>query len=125
MRPRLRFSLKWILVFFAFFGFACYLLFVRPTVLAERFVNLIQSNEYREAESLCVSDSRRFSEYVKSESVVVTVQLHARTWNDIWKMRRRMWVRVIPMSNGDGRNRNSGSADFYAFASAFGVRLDR
>ena len=119
-----RFSLRLTLVFFAFFGIVFYLFFVRPTIIANRFVNLIQSNEYREAESLCVSDSRRFSDYVNSESVVVTVKLHARTRNDIWKMRRRMWVRVIPISSEGDSNRYSGSVDLPAFVGAFGVRLD-
>lgn len=122
MRPR--FSLKWLLILFAIVAWSLYLCFVRPSVLADKFVTLVRNNEYSAAESLCIAESRPFTEYVNTESVVVTVELFPRTRDDFWKMRRRMWIRVIPVTDGGGENRFRGSADFSALSGPLGVRLD-
>lgn len=121
---RVRFTLKWLLSLIAIVAWSLYLCFVRPSVLADKFVTLVRNNEYGAAESLCIADSRPFTEYVNTESAVVTVELLPRTRQDFWKMRRRIAVRVIPVTDGGGEDRFGGTADFYALSGPLGVRLE-
>jgi hypothetical protein len=94
MRPR--FSLRWLLILFAVCGFAFYLCFVRPTVIANKFVHLVESGDFQGAESLSVEHNRRLlTEYFASEPELVEARLLDRTWRDLLKMQRRIDIRVI------------------------------
>jgi hypothetical protein len=126
MRPR--FSLKWLLIAFTILGVAFYFAFVRPTVLANKLVNLIDRDEFQLAESLIVEPSKPFAfkgfNGAESEPVVAEVRLLPRKWRDLWKMQRRLDVRVIrtrPTLSGNGQN-NHLAMQFQATAGVFGVR---
>ena len=107
MRPR--FSLKWLLIAFTILGVAFYVAFVRPTVIAQRFINLVEHDELQRAESLFIEPDKPFDlgRKEKSVPVIVEAELLPRTWHDVLKMQRRLEVHVIPtqpqvMKSGSG-----------------------
>ena len=91
LRPR--FSLKWLLIAFTILGVAFYVAFVRPTVIANRFIALVDRDENQKAQAL-FSDSTTL--VFKTTPVIVRAELLPRTWEDVYKMQRRLDVDVIP-----------------------------
>lgn len=87
LRPR--FSLRWMLILFALFGVLFYLLFVRPTVLANEFVAAINGHDYERANSLFdfVPTIRGFSSF-RGETCWYMGEVRPREWSDLWHCRR-------------------------------------
>lgn len=96
MRPR--FSLRLLMIAVTLLAIACYWFFVRPTAIAQRFVSAVGEKNYQQAESLCFDvDSKFLSETLdKIGNAEVQVEIQPRDWQDIWKLQRRMILKVVP-----------------------------
>jgi hypothetical protein len=81
MRPR--FSLRWLLIGFTFLTVIFYLLFIRPTVVAQRLVSAVKNGE-RSPGILGTWGHHPWQ--------VEKAALQPRTWPDIWQFRRRVRV---------------------------------
>ena len=88
MRPRPRFSLKWILVSFAFIGFVCHLLFVRPTELAGRLITAVEKSD------LNATNQMGLPLIPEDGFNLDSIQLMPHNWSDVLKGRRRVSVRT-------------------------------
>lgn len=97
MRPR--FSLRWLLILFAFFAFALYFCFVRPTALANKFVYLVEHDDLKGADSLLIEPHQPLALVLyagtEPDQRVLQAVLNPRSWEDIWKCRRRIDIHVI------------------------------
>ena len=116
MFRRFRFSLKWMLILFVFCGFAFYLLFVRPTVIANQFVAAVESGDYKTAESLCTGDDPHFlMEVIKKVglSVVVEAELAPQSWQSLLRGYRMATLGVVSTQ----KRRTVSSAGESTFAS--------
>ena len=97
--PRLRFSLKSVLISFAIVHVASYLLFLRPTVTDKRFVSSIESGDYQAAELLCGDANSNFltEDFDPSTNpITVTAELRVRTWQNVLRVQRLVSVKIIP-----------------------------
>jgi hypothetical protein len=101
MRPR--FSIRWLLALFAASASVCYVLFVRPTTLAHRFVEAVAERDFDTVESLLGHRLAVFK--TDSQSVDrVYAEVMPRDWSDIWALRRRLLLRVSFHEDKDGRH---------------------
>ncbi len=93
MRPR--FSLKWLLAFFAFFAICLYVFYVYPTSKAERLVGAINRGEVHPYDVVEQPETFYFGEAERSKILgrkTAEAQLLSRTWGDFWHVRRRIAV---------------------------------
>jgi hypothetical protein len=99
----------------AVLAFACYLLFARPTVLAERFVAAVEARDDRLAESMLIQQGFRSgtnlvayytspSPNPKIKMVRIYAEVLPRAWNDIWSFQRRLIFRVAFHDDTGGRH---------------------
>jgi hypothetical protein len=85
-----------------------YLLFVRPTVVSQRFVAAIENHDFNALNSIVAntSSSDRFlfltDEYLSSGHVEVHVHLEPRSWDDIIHFQRRLQFELS--HHGDDSN---------------------
>lgn len=102
MRPR--FSIRFLLIFTAFVGISLYVLFVRPTAVAETFVNAANNQDF-EYLIRCFQTSNRntigFDNISRplSGSGPHTIdragaKLLPRSWNDLFGCRRRIVLSI-------------------------------
>jgi hypothetical protein len=106
MRPR--FTIRWLLVLIAATATLCYVLFVRPTVLAHHFVKTIEHRDYAAAVSLLRHDTYPYSGRIPplndAESIdYAYAEVLPRDWSDIWALHRRLILRVRRHDDDDGR----------------------
>ena len=105
MRPRLRFSLRWLLIAFTVLVPIVYLLFVRPTVIVHQLVDAINKKDYRflqsmDSEPIPLKDTvATFKDLDDVEHMNINrVSLNAvavpSSWGDIFRFRRRANVLV-------------------------------
>lgn len=100
---RLRFSLRLLFVVVALSAFALYGLFVRPTVLAERFVDAVQQRDFATADSLLAgNDFWAFKRPPNGEINRIYAEVMPRQWSDIWRFQRRIILRVVRREDKDG-----------------------
>jgi hypothetical protein len=74
----------------------------RPTLLSERFAAAIRAADYAAADKLCVDPDRQFFHLMMGElqprapkdSILVTVTMQPRTWQDLWRGQRQMYMEV-------------------------------
>ena len=73
-------------------------MFVRPTVMAERFVHAIESKDYDLAESMFTNSHRESlgDRIAKLGEVQVNVSMDPRRWRDFWRLKRRLLLQIIP-----------------------------
>jgi hypothetical protein len=107
-RIRLRFSIRWLLVLIAATAALCYVLFVRPTVVAHRFVKTIERRDYSTAlgallKSWPYSGIRPPLNDTESISFAYAEVL-PREWSDIWSLQRRLILRIRRQDDRDGRH---------------------
>jgi hypothetical protein len=105
MRPR--FTVRWLLVFIAASATLCYVLFVRPTVVAYRFVTAIERRDYAAANGLLLHNWRYgiTPPLRNTESITFAyAEVLPREWSDIWALRRRLILRIRRKDNSDGRH---------------------
>src|SRR5690349_11127272 len=107
--PRLRISLRRLLIGFTVLSIAFYVVFVRPTTLADRFSKAIQEGDIKGAASLAGSIDESTIESNYSDPVT-TAEVLPRNWSDIWRCRRRVtvWANVATKY----RNRRTGQEDY-------------
>lgn len=100
MRPR--FSLKWLLIAFTTLGGAFYAAFVRPTVVASRFVNAIDDGDYSALETAAIfgdHDLKNAQElgtdhFTGSRMTSIRTRLVPRSWMDLLACRRWIWLEL-------------------------------
>jgi hypothetical protein len=92
-----RFSLKWLLIAFTILGVAFYIAFVRPTVIAKRFVAAVERRDFSQLVDLTSKKRNEgFGRGLKAvwERSPDRVQLKAdilpQTWTDIFRFQRRI-----------------------------------
>jgi hypothetical protein len=108
-RIRLRFSIRWLLVLIAAMAALCYVLFVRPTVVAHRFVEAIKHRDFATARSLLRLESYEYGIPVPltlndTESISFAyAEVLPREWSDIWSLQRRLILRLRCHDDSDGR----------------------
>jgi hypothetical protein len=105
-RPRLRFSIRWLLVLIGATATLCYVLFVRPTVLAYRFVGDIAQRDYAAAIQL-LNNSPLETPPPLNDTKSITfsyAEVLPREWSDIWSLKRRLILRVRRQDDDDGRH---------------------
>lgn len=92
LRPR--FSLRWILVLFAFVGVILYLFFVRPTVIAQQLIASVKSPDFKPGSLLPSDDGGKWT--------LQDAYLQPREWTDVWKCQRRVQVHATLPGAGGG-----------------------
>lgn len=104
---RLRFSLRLAFVVTAVAAIALYMLYVRPTAIAKRFVTAIEQRDLETAKS-CFHDQNLWvfdRGFRPTASVdLIYAELLPREWADIWACRRRIIFRVAYHEDTDGRH---------------------
>jgi hypothetical protein len=107
-RIRLRFSIRWLLVLIAATATLCYVLFVRPTVVAQRFVKSIERRDYSTALGALLKSwpySGLRPPVNETESISFAyAEVLPREWSDIWALQRRLILRIRREDNRDGRH---------------------
>ena len=91
MRPR--FSLKWLLVFFAFFAICLFVFYVYPTSKTASLVAAINRAEVHPYDVVEQPDTFYFSDPERDKILgrkTAVAQLMPRTWSDLWHARRRL-----------------------------------
>lgn len=109
-----RFSIRWLLIGFAVLTVVFYLLFVRPTVIANQFARAIKAGDFTLAASMLNSgDESSFAMPYSGFSDVTTVaEIFTREWTDIWHFRRSISVR-LSVSTRDPGMRSAGGLPMY------------
>jgi hypothetical protein len=112
MRPR--FSVRLLLVIVALLAAACYVLLVRPSVIAARFVTAVNNRDYRLAESLLkpkfptgvnlVAHYTAPSPNPQIKTVLIYAEVMPREWSDIWLFQRRVIFRAALHDDTEGRH---------------------
>jgi hypothetical protein len=104
VRPR--FSLRLVLVAFALLSVLLYVLIIRPTTLANRFVDAVGRRDYDAAQAL-MSNAGEWDGVVNPPQVFkadrVYAELMPREWEDVWSCERRIVLRV---ARHNDRNEN-------------------
>jgi hypothetical protein len=120
MRPR--FSLRWLLIAFTVLSLGFYLLFVRPTVLANEFIAAINGHDYERANSLFeyVRTIRGFTSFGGERSWYIG-EVRPREWSDVWQCRR-----IIRVEYGFNLDTGQRAFNFYSpvmfEATPFGIQ---
>ena len=103
---RLRFSIRLLLGIVTLSAIGLYVLFVRPTVVANRFVRLIQQGDYDAAYRLFWGPTPQiFHDSDPNHSIDwVYAEVLPREWSDIWAFRRRVLLRLSFHDDMNGRH---------------------
>lgn len=81
------------MIAFTVLGVAFYVLFVRPTVLANQFVRDIQAGDFAQADALLgEAVKNRFGKSTGFEEHTTVASVYPRDWSDIWRFRRTIEV---------------------------------
>jgi hypothetical protein len=91
-------SLRWLLVVVALLSLLFYLFFVRPTVIATRFMAVVKRGDYKTAESLVHGTDRRFLTGIIEEleqPVIVDVELVPQYWQSLFSGKRIIAIEAI------------------------------
>jgi hypothetical protein len=77
---------------------------VRPTVLANRFVKVINSGDYDDLHSLGMLNAMQsYDKEYTFENVKTNAELKPLAWRDVYKFRRKVWVRITFPKGHRGR----------------------
>jgi hypothetical protein len=113
MRPR--FSIRLLLLLIAVVAATCYVLLVRPTEIAKRFVAAVNERDHLAAKSLLpkrdfwsgrdfIAISNPPSKSEPTRIVSVYAEILPRDWSDIWSFQRRVIFRAGFHDDRDGRH---------------------
>jgi hypothetical protein len=111
MRPR--FSLRWFLFGIAVLAAVCYVLPVRPTVIADQFVAAVNARDYAAAQSLfrnpITLTAVDFNALIapgreSTTTAFIYAEVLPRQWRDIGSFQRRLIFRVRFHDDRDGRH---------------------
>jgi hypothetical protein len=122
MQPR--FSLRWLLIAFTLLAVVFYLLFVRPTVIANQFIAAVERGDFRTAEKLYVSGSKTSIPELLTQvqDPTVKAKLFPSKWRDVWGFKRSMLVQIIPAERKSGSHLPGAGFQMDATATITGVR---
>ena len=115
------------LIAFTLLAVVFYVCFVRPTVLAKRFVAAIERGDYQAADAMCLGEDPHFVSEAHDEMRdpgPVTAKVEPRSWRNVWKMNRIIEVGIIQsteVKTNAGQLVRTG-LHFDAVAGVFGVR---
>jgi hypothetical protein len=91
------------MLFIAASATLCYVLFVRPTVMAHRFVEAVAARDFDTVESLL--GHRLVVLKTDSQSVDrVYAEVLPREWSDVWALQRRLLLRISFHEDKEGRH---------------------
>ena len=94
--------MRLLLVGFGIATGAFYLLFVRPTELANKFAGVVAAQDVKLATTMLNSDDETSIKSNFSDAVCHP-EVQPRTWSDVWHCRRRITVLAsVPSSSGVG-----------------------
>jgi hypothetical protein len=97
--PRLKFSLRWLLLASALFPAGLYWLAL-PTLNAQRYAAAINRGDFAAADKLCLDPERRFpGDWTKHTTFEPRARLKPASWQDWRSGRRELYVAI---SYGDG-----------------------
>jgi hypothetical protein len=109
---RPRFSLRWLLVAFTLVAVVLYVLFVHPTIAANRFVAAVNRGDFSQLESLgLLRNLQTYNKDYTFEKVTVRAKLKPRAWRDVYKFRRNVDVRVA-FPKGESAGGANGCVDY-------------
>jgi hypothetical protein len=105
MRWRPRFSMRLLMIFAVVVAVLAYILFVRPTAVAEHFAISVAQRNYSTAASF-LGDQGFWAFYKQSISPGTTidsvdVEVLPRQWSDVWLFRRRLLLHVCVRDDSD------------------------
>jgi hypothetical protein len=92
MFRRFRFSMRWMLIAFTVLSFGFYLFFIRPTVLANRFVAAVESGKHELDPSIQLA-ATSFGK--KPVFRYTSAYLLHREWSDVWECQHRVMATAI------------------------------
>jgi hypothetical protein len=96
-----RFSLRWLLIAVAIVSVPLYFFFVRPTMLAERFVEAVNAHDAKRATAMVQGgDETAITTYYASTDY--HAEILPRTWSDIWHAKRTVQVQSTGTMNDRG-----------------------
>src|SRR5262245_24599492 len=91
---RIRYSLRLLLVATTLVAIGLYVLIIRPTAIANRFIDAVQRQHYDEAESVCVSVEQGSFQKIWKGAVAnnrkVNATLMPRQPKDMWAFQRSL-----------------------------------
>ena len=123
---RLRFSLRLAFLLLTLVAVALYVLYVRPTSIAERFVNAVEQRDYEASRSLLVNNELSVFNHGPKYFVDVDflyAEIMPREWSDLLKCRRRLLFRIGDHDYTNGYRVES-TSDFDALATPRGITFD-
>jgi hypothetical protein len=100
---RIRFTIRLMFVITAVLAVTLYILFVRPTLIANRFVARIMSRDYPTVNSLLVSHEMPGLDDETGTVEKIYAEVLPREWEDICKCQRKIVVRFIHHQDEGGR----------------------
>jgi hypothetical protein len=89
--PKLRISIKWLLVGFAVFAIVLFVLFVYPAYRAEQLVGAINRGDVHPYEAVERPQAPQLARLTTDEETAVA-QLLPRSWRDVWHFQRRIGI---------------------------------
>ena len=90
---RFRFSLKWLLIDFTALSVIFYVLFIRPTVIANRLITSVGNYDLREL-SKATDPAWKQSTKGQVMSGSQFAELEPANWSDIWNCQRRVVLKL-------------------------------
>lgn len=100
---RIRFTVRLLFVATAVLAVALYVLYVRPTSIAQRFVAAIMSHDFSAAKSLVVGEGLSDLDDETAHVDRFYAEVLPREWDDIRKCQRRVIFRVVRHDVTEGR----------------------
>ena len=89
--PKLRISVKWLLIGFAVFAVALFVLFSYPTLRAAHLVGAINRGDVHPYEVVERPQAPLLANLTTDEKTAVA-QLLPRSWSDVWHFQRRIGI---------------------------------
>ena len=125
---KLRFSLRWLLVGVTALSVLLYVGFIHPTLVAERFIRSIESHDYRQLDPICpLTKEGWLTDWMFGTRCLsdcdVKVHLQPQSWDDLWKLRRVLWIDLIHKSKSSSWWYASSSASQLPYYEAISVGL--
>ena len=127
-RRLFQFSLRWLLIGFASLAVALYVLYIRPTAIAERLVHDLNAGDATGLMSLrdqVEKDDWRFAgNYASQQTADFHAALIARSWADVFSARRRIIVNAAYPKGAHGTAMEE-EISYYVTANIVGLKVQQ
>jgi hypothetical protein len=100
---RIRFTIRLLFVITAVLAVALYVLYVRPTLIANRFVAAVMRCDFSTANSLLIGDELPGLDDETGTVEQIYAEVLPREWEDIFKCQRKIVVRHVHHQEEGGR----------------------